>query len=379
MACVWSNGQIGMFLTFNITVGAQTGAHGETRPSDVIGRPDQEVPQNHELGASEDPESSRVGEDHERSHDENGSIDLPPTKSGRTGPPEWLDEARSQMRDSNPYRRREALSLVLKRVLSETARDDDGGNASIVHKAVLRAVSSLLLDGAFMVREEARGTLDKLATCYPHVRSLCVKYAGQQLTTAAPARLRLFVIDTIKNFILDALALHHERIRASHGCGRSPEARAQAGAPGPPSDESLWSEGARLAGLESLRAYIEEEQFAARDRIFQHHEHGMLVETVDANDGSPLEVVVVSSGEMLWRRASYLDRLGAATADRRAVLEMAVQCHPCDESCTLAQETLLFLEHLPQVCLALPTSIASSVQDMSSGTDRQEADGAAGG
>ena len=171
-------------------------AHGKGDDQTVIGRSDEEQ---HGSGTPEPGlhgfEASHVSEEQGvSSRGEDGGVDLPrpphraPADSGQAGPPAWLDEARLQMRDSNPRRRREALSLVLKRILSAGAEVDGSCGAPGVHKAVLRAVSSLLLDGVLMVREEARGTLDKLSTCYPHMRSLCVKYAGQQLTTAAPAR-----------------------------------------------------------------------------------------------------------------------------------------------------------------------------------------------
>ena len=172
-------------------------AHGKGDDQTVIGRSDEEqhgsgTP---EPGSSQGFEASHASEEHgDSSRGEDGGVDLPrpprraPADSGQAGPPEWLDEARLQMRDSNPHRRREALSFVLKRVRSAGAEVDGSCGAPVVHKAVLRAVASLLLDGVLTVREEARGTLDKLSTCYPHMRSLCIKYAGQQLTTAAPAR-----------------------------------------------------------------------------------------------------------------------------------------------------------------------------------------------
>jgi hypothetical protein len=226
-------------------------------------------------------------------------------RCGLAGPPAWLEEARSYMQDSSPARRKEALSFVLQRVFSATAEGGGAERAPVVHKAVLRAVSSMLMDGALTVREEARGTLDKLSTYYPQVRSLCVKYAGQQLTPAVPPRMRLFLIDTIKLFVLDALALLHASGRNPSSAGSGNQART-AGEGAPESERSFWFEGCRVAGRDALQTYIEAEQAAANYTVYQHEEHGLLVERGSSNAGSALEVFVAASGELLWSRAAFL-------------------------------------------------------------------------
>lgn len=266
------------------------------------------------------------------------------------GRPEWLEELRVQMKDVSPFARREALEALCAQVVSRSASVGASRQTSAgVHKAVLRAVATLLADGVSHVREAAQQTLVQIQQVHPGVCSQCVKYAGQHLDTVAPVRVRLFLIRAIKSFVVEA--------GTADDAGRA-----------------IAVEGARLAGIGALQAHANAEELASRCRVYQHVEHGLLVERVDPVDGSALEVWVGSNHDgcaqqLLWSRAKFFENSGAALAAHRALLSDAMQCLYSEEALTLAQETVAFLQHLPQKIEQLDrlTTTISSIQHAGAG------------
>ena len=266
------------------------------------------------------------------------------------GRPEWLEELRVQMKDVSPFARREALEALCAQVVSRSASVGASRPTSAgVHKAVLRAVATLLADGVSHVREAAQQTLVQIQQVHPGVCSQCVKYAGQHLDTVAPVRVRLFLIRAIKSFVVEA--------GTADDAGRA-----------------IAVEGARLAGIGALQAHANAEELASRCRVYQHVEHGVLVERVNPVDGSALEVWVGSNHDgwaqqLLWSRAKFFENSGAALAAHRALLSDAVQCLYSEEALTLAQETVAFLQHLPQKIEQLDrlTTTISSIQHAGAG------------
>lgn len=211
------------------------------------------------------------------------------------GPPGWLDGVRAQMQKSSSFQRRDALASIVAHAMPP-ATGAGGNGAQSVHKAVFRAASSLLVDPGLQVREEAKKTLARLAAACPQGRVWCIKYAGLLLSTAEPVRVRLFLIQTLKLFVSDALVhCGSGELRADSAVGE--DARVQ---------RYFWFESARAAAIEALKTYIEAEQAASHCNMFQHAEHGVLIEKTDAADGEPCEVLEAATGRLVWTRARFL-------------------------------------------------------------------------
>ena len=293
----------------------------------------------------------------------------PPVRPDR-GPPGWLDGVRAQMQDSSSFRRRDALASIVAHAMP-SATGAGGSGVQSVHKAVFRAASSLLSDPGLQVREAAQETLAQMAAACPQGRAWCVKYAGLLLSTAEPVRVRLFLIQTLKLFVSDALALVHDRSgsgepRADSAVGEDADAQRYG-----------WFEGARAAAIDVLKTYVEAEKTASYHKVFQHAEHGMLVEKTDAADGQPCELFEAATGRLVWTRARFLksfflrvseaceepslapahdaedsqygafDRLSEALAAYRALVRDARDCHYSEEALLQAQDGILYFEHLP--------------------------------
>ena len=295
------------------------------------------------------------------------------------GPPGWLNEVRAQMRDSSAFRRRDALASLAAHAVPPAAGpggssgDDDGsgdggGGTRGVHKAVLRAAAALLTDQALQVREAAQETLARLAAAAPQGRALCAKYAGLRLSTAEPVRVRLFLIQTLQLFVADALALA-QGVSGGRDSAGGDDAGAQ---------HYAWFEGARVAAVNALEAYVEAEQTALRhSKVFQHAEHGMLVETTDSEDGQPSKLLEAATGRVVWTRARFLrsffrgvseastascapaapaaeesqyglfDRTSEALAAYRALVCDAKECHYSEETLLQSQDAIRYFQHLP--------------------------------
>jgi hypothetical protein len=200
------------------------------------------------------------------------------------GPPKWLDAVRDQMQSASPFARKEALGSLLAHALPQADGGRDGLWRACVHKAVLRAAASLLTDSVLHVREEAQSTLVKISACFPAMQSACVKYAGQHLTMAAPVRIRLFLLHAIKLFVVHSLPHNHT--------GRPPvpaaEQRIEQGAY-PSAAPDLYFEGTRLAAISALEGYVQAEELSLRHKTYLGTGSApMLIESSDAEDGSPL-------------------------------------------------------------------------------------------
>ena len=182
-------------------------------------------------------------------------------------------------------------------------------------------------------------------------------------------RVRLFLIETLKLFVSDALALVHDRSGNGEPCADSAVGE-DAGA-----QRYGWFEGARAAAIEALKRYVEAEQTASHHKVFQHAEHGVLVEKTDAADGQPFELYEAATGRLVWTRARFLksffvrvsetceaslapahdaedsqygafDRWSEALTAYRALVRGAQDCHYSEEALLHAQDGILYLEHL---------------------------------
>jgi hypothetical protein len=297
-----------------------------------------------------------------------GDDSAPPVRLHDQGPPGWLDGVRAQMQDSSSFQRRDALASIEAHAMPPARAG--GSGAQSVHKAVFRAASSLLADPGLQVREAAQETLARLAAASPQGRAWCVKYAGLLLSTTEPVRVRLFLIQTLKLFVSDALALVHAR----SGSGE-PRADSTVGEDAG-AQRYGWFEGARAAAIEALKRYVEAEQTASHHKVFQHAEHGVLVEKTDTADGQPCELFEAATGRLVWTRARFLksfflrvskareeaslapahdaedsqygafDRLSEALTSYRALVRDARDCHYSEEALLQAQDGILYFEHL---------------------------------
>ena len=317
-------------------------------------------------GAADDTNADAILDAPPRGGDGGSGVDgAPPVRLPDQGPPGWLDGVRAQMQDSSSFQRRDALASIV-----ALAMPPAGSGAKSVHKAVFRAASSLLVDPGLQVREAAQEALARLAAACPQGRAWCVKYVGLLLSTTEPVRVRLFLIQTLKLFVSDALALVHDR--SGSGEPRADSAVGEdAGA-----QRYGWFEGARAAAIEVLKRYVEAEQTASNHKVFQHEEHGVLVEKTDAADGQPCEMFEAATGRLVWTRARFLksfflrvskaceeaslapahdaedsqygafDRLSEALTAYRALLRDARDCHYSEEALLQAQDGIFYFEHL---------------------------------